>query len=171
MCPSWNPAVESLSAYVLALPGFYLLSFQVAERAEARFYADPAAMQDDVRQVFRNCELYNPPGSDIRFLAQGLEVSPTLAVPDRVPGFSHCANKRDRILLAGASNSLLTFAWLCASPVACLNPVAVRYLQQVALRKCGGICAGKAEGALRGSIAEASSVYGAQLPGSCPEFA
>ncbi|KAK9845917.1 hypothetical protein WJX81_005888 [Elliptochloris bilobata] len=45
----------------------------VAERAEARQYADPAAMQADVRQVFRNCELYNPPGSDIRFLAQGLE--------------------------------------------------------------------------------------------------
>ncbi len=43
-------------------------------------------MQDDVRQVFRNCELYNPLGSDIRFLAQGLEVGPTLAALDRVPG-------------------------------------------------------------------------------------
>jgi hypothetical protein len=31
-------------------------------------------MLADARQVFRNCELYNPPGSDIRFLAQGLEV-------------------------------------------------------------------------------------------------
>ena len=51
-----------------------MLSSQVAERAEARQYADPAAMQADVRQVFRNCELYNPPGSDVRFLAQGLEV-------------------------------------------------------------------------------------------------
>jgi len=46
----------------------------VAARAEARHYAEPGAMLADARQVFRNCELYNPPGSDIRFLAQGLEV-------------------------------------------------------------------------------------------------
>ena len=79
-----RPRNQNLSACMLALPGLCLLPVQVAERAEARYYVDPAAMQDDVRQVFRNCELYNPPGSDIRFLAQGLEVRPTLAAPDRV---------------------------------------------------------------------------------------